>query len=114
MIVSRYRIEVVEPLAGGVIGLDEKLGVRPEGVNWTQTVSPVLKHHMAERVTAELKLFIEVTVMVVLASEVPEILGDLREVSAGEIEKSGAVVTVTVVVASAGLATSLSALTLGV
>ncbi len=114
MIVSKDRIEVVEPLAGGVMVLGEKLRVRPVGVVWTQTVSPVFKHHMAERVTAELKLFTEVTIMVELASEVPEVLGLLRVVDAAEIEKSGVAVTVTVVVASIGLATSLSALTLAI
>ena len=114
LLVSIDRIEEIEPLAGGVMGVAEKLEVRPVGVDWLQEASAVLVHHLAERVTAELKLFRELTVTVVWGSEVPETFGPLREVDEAEIVKSGAAVTVTVAVASAGLAASLSTLTLAV
>jgi len=84
------RVELIEPLAGGVMGVAEKLGVRPAGVDWLQVVSAVPVHHLAERVTAELKLLRELTVIVVWGSEVPETLGPLREVGEAEIVKSGA------------------------
>ena len=83
-----YRGAEAEPPAGGITEGTPKPGVMPVGVDWAQEASAVPVHHLAEKVTAELKLPREVTVRVVLASEVPETFGALRKVGVAEMEKS--------------------------
>ena len=75
--VLTLNIEVAEPLAGGMTEPGLKLAVAPEG-----------KPAVTERLTAELKPFKEVMVMVE-DWEVP-VLGDLMAEGLAEIVKSGA------------------------
>ena len=87
LLVLIVKLEVIEPLTGGVTDAGAKEGVAPEGADWLQVVSPVPVHHLRERPTSELKPLIEVMV-IVDGWEVP-ILGAPMGLTA-EILKSAA------------------------